>query len=676
MTTPTTAAVPSNASADLLFNAEKLDEVLNSSALAYFDRLGVSRLTVAGAMARISAVNPRGTWATATLYAARDVVQSSGTWYIALDTHTSGATFAGDQTAHWRVYQGVVGTDLSDVASAVKGPALVGFNPALNYAAQTLGGAVLHGALALSQFTGADPTGVGDSTSAINTALSVANTLRTRLLIDGRYRYTSQIVPPARTQLIGVGHTSDASTGGRSLSCLIKDFSGSAGFLFSGDDCAATGVQFDSVAARTGDGVQITGSRFRGTSCASTNAGQDAWRIGADSGSFNANLWKLDGCVGLSAGRHGLYVHDPAVPSDVNGGVCIAFDGRNCGGDGIREGASTWNTYLGIVCQTNLGAGFRITSASRGCAVRGGDIEGNALAAFTGSISGTTLTVTAVSSGALAIGSLLVSVTAGLVQTGTYITALGTGTGGTGTYTVNLTQTVASTAITSNINGLVEAGSLSHDIAGSFYGGAASTWFDASGIDGGNSISNFDNSISKLARGAWMVLHNLLAGGAAAVDFWAETFNVGRISATKTGTNGGEVRVRTKRDSGGVATSAIFWDSLQRTITRAALAETNVGVTYSPSMTIDASLGNRFQVTANNATAFTFNAPTNPSDGQRLTICLRNASGGALGTITWNAVFKMAAWTSPATAFSRSITFRYDGASWIEEARTPADVPN
>jgi hypothetical protein len=62
---------------------------------------------------------------------------------------------------------------------------------------------------------------------------------------------------------------------------------------------------------------------------------------------------------------------------------------------------------------------------------------------FTGSISGTTLTVSAVSSGTLAVGQILDDAS-GLVADGTTITALGTGTGGTGTYTVSVSQTVGS----------------------------------------------------------------------------------------------------------------------------------------------------------------------------------------------------------------------------------------
>jgi hypothetical protein len=66
-------------------------------------------------------------------------------------------------------------------------------------------------------------------------------------------------------------------------------------------------------------------------------------------------------------------------------------------------------------------------------------------ASFTGEISGTTLTVTAVSSGVITNG---MRVTGGSTSPNTFITALGTGTGGTGTYTINNSQTRASTTLT------------------------------------------------------------------------------------------------------------------------------------------------------------------------------------------------------------------------------------
>jgi hypothetical protein len=60
---------------------------------------------------------------------------------------------------------------------------------------------------------------------------------------------------------------------------------------------------------------------------------------------------------------------------------------------------------------------------------------------FTGSIATTTLTVSAVSSGSIGVGTYITGTS---VTAGTYITALGTGTGGIGTYTVSASQTVTS----------------------------------------------------------------------------------------------------------------------------------------------------------------------------------------------------------------------------------------
>ncbi len=66
---------------------------------------------------------------------------------------------------------------------------------------------------------------------------------------------------------------------------------------------------------------------------------------------------------------------------------------------------------------------------------------------FTGSISTTTLTVSAVTSGQIGVGS---QITGTGVANFTYVTALGTGTGGTGTYTISVSQTVSSRTLNGN----------------------------------------------------------------------------------------------------------------------------------------------------------------------------------------------------------------------------------
>ena len=79
-------------------------------------------------------------------------------------------------------------------------------------------------------------------------------------------------------------------------------------------------------------------------------------------------------------------------------------------------------------------------------------ISSPAAAVFTGSTSGTTLTVTSVSSGTIAINQSLYGIG---VLPETVITALGTGTGGTGTYTINRSQTVASGSMSTATVGAV-----------------------------------------------------------------------------------------------------------------------------------------------------------------------------------------------------------------------------
>ena len=85
-------------------------------------------------------------------------------------------------------------------------------------------------------------------------------------------------------------------------------------------------------------------------------------------------------------------------------------------------------------------------------------ISNPSAATFTGSISTTTLTVTSVLSGTIAIGQAIFG---NNVSQNTVITALGTGTGGVGTYTVSNSQTTASTTINSVASPAIVTGDIS-----------------------------------------------------------------------------------------------------------------------------------------------------------------------------------------------------------------------
>jgi Phage stabilisation protein len=95
------------------------------------------------------------------------------------------------------------------------------------------------------------------------------------------------------------------------------------------------------------------------------------------------------------------------------------------------------NSTTGIVGITDNGINVYIVDGAYRYTWR---ISTPSTAVFTGSISGTTLTVASMSIGSLTAGQSLFGVG---VSDETIITALGTGTGGVGTYTINNSQTVA-----------------------------------------------------------------------------------------------------------------------------------------------------------------------------------------------------------------------------------------
>jgi hypothetical protein len=123
------------------------------------------------------------------------------------------------------------------------------------------------------------------------------------------------------------------------------------------------------------------------------------------------------------------------VDSVLSGTIAV---GQAIFGQGISQ-----NTVITALGTGTGGAGTYTVSNSQTVATT----QINSVAApavVTGDITGTTLDVTAVSSGTLQIGQTLEGAN---VTDGTIITSFGTGSGGTGTYTVSLSQTAASATI-------------------------------------------------------------------------------------------------------------------------------------------------------------------------------------------------------------------------------------
>jgi len=99
-------ANPTQAQIDkLTTNLSRYDSIING---AYNETVTLDSHTVksiSGYLAELPVNTLRGSWATATAYAIKDIVEESGNWYVCLEAHTSG-TFSSDLTADkWALYQ-------------------------------------------------------------------------------------------------------------------------------------------------------------------------------------------------------------------------------------------------------------------------------------------------------------------------------------------------------------------------------------------------------------------------------------------------------------------------------------------------------------------------------------------------------------------------------------------
>jgi hypothetical protein len=140
-------------------------------------------------------------------------------------------------------------------------------------------------------------------------------------------------------------------------------------------------------------------------------------------------------------------------------------------------------------------------------------------AVFTASISGTTMTVSAVTSGTIYVGCLI---TGSGVLANTTITALGTGTGGTGTYTVSQSQTVSSTTITSDGFPITRNGNTTQ---GTFSPFSQTGWGNY--FNGSSYLQVASNSGLALGAGDFTVEFWLYSSGASGADVVIDTRGTG-----------------------------------------------------------------------------------------------------------------------------------------------------
>lgn len=473
---------------------------------------------------------------------------------------------------------------------------------------------------------GAVGDGVTNDAAAITSAIAAAATLGGVVVFPpGTYAVGSQIVVSDNVHLHGAGFSEIDGTAAadRGATCILRTFTGSsATVLVSGDDCGLDKIDFDNASTGTGECVQVTGSRVDIGSISCRNSGGDGLRIGkTDSGAStaNANAWSVHKAIVCGNAGAGMRVDDTNTTTSLSYPLGLA--NANAGYCGLLDARSNGTDGLQLGnCNDNVFS-MVVSQTNTGCGIRF-KTDGTNAGPRCNHI----------------LGNDCEQNTGNDIQ----IDAATLPATGPGLYNVVIGNRSVSIAprIVDNSTGSLVTEWVANLPYRAYHNGSDVNALSTSGNAGFNAYVGANN--------AHVRFYGVASGS---VD------SIARCAVRKNG-----------------AAETDAWEANQYAVFRP--YNNQVTQAYSSSITIDAKTGHLFDISASNTTAFTINAPTDPYSGQVMTLTLRNTSGGVMGAITWNAVFKLASWTNPATGFSRSITFKYNGTNWVEISRCAADIPN
>lgn len=469
--------------------------------------------------------------------------------------------------------------------------------------------------------------GTTNMATAIANAIASWNGARGKVtFLAANYAVGSALTCSANgIEFVGSGFSENNGTGSanRGATSIVRAFVGSSPTLtVSGNDCGIDGIDVDNNLQGTGECVVIWGSRFRGGAFSTRNSGGDGFRIGkTDAGvsTINANAWQVEKIITCGNAAAGFRIDDTNTSTSTS--YPLGAPNANAGYCALVDARSNGTDGLQLGnCQDNVFS-MVASQSNTGCGIRF-KTDGTNSGPRCNKILGND------AEGNTGNDIQIDAATLPAAAPGLYNVIFG-----------NRSVAVVSRIVDNSTGSLVIQWNS---------GLSQRAYHFGSDVNAANSGGNAGFNMyvgANLSPARWYAV----ASGAADSIMRAQVHvaGVGNTDCLELNQNG---VFRPYRDLGSLP--------------------------YSASMTIDASAGNVFEATCTNGTAFTFNAPTNPQQGQRITVVVRNTSGGALGAATWNAVFKLATWTNPANANSRSITFLYDGTNWVEISRTPADVPN
>jgi hypothetical protein len=347
-----------------------------------------------------------------------------------------------------------VGYKDTDILTA--NPAFIGgVSGIINTYGQLVGGSLY----TPGTYTGVNFTG-GSGTNAVGTVVVTTNSITAVNNVIGGSNYTNGSFPNvALTGGTGTGALATVTTSGSNVVAVV--------ITYGGNNYAANDVLSCS-ASSIGRGVTAFGAITGGSGYVNGVYPNVTLTGGSGSGA-RATITVAGGIVisvTLTYGGIGYTASDSLTTANTNlGGTGSSFavvastvaasSGFQCTVFGVSTGS------VGSVTLTNDGTNYAVNDVltasnediggingvigALGGVTAGNFYTNSTTASVTASISGTVMTVSAVTSGALVVGQTIFGTG---VTDNTTITSFGTGSGGVGTYNISTSQTVGSTTIT------------------------------------------------------------------------------------------------------------------------------------------------------------------------------------------------------------------------------------
>jgi hypothetical protein len=196
----------------------------------------------------------------------------------------------------------------------------------------------------------------------------------------------------------------------------------------------------------------------------------------------------------------GINLGEGMLPSDVNNAMremMAQLKDQQAGTDGDNF---TVGGNLSVTGTSTIGGILSVSNINKKLTVTRTNFSG------TGAIATTVLTVSAVSSGTLYVGSVISGTG---ITTGTKIVSFGTGTGGIGTYNVDISQTALSTTI----DGITDDATFNVSATDAIKVPTGTTTERPTGVNGYIRYNTTLNRFEGYANGAWGAIGGGATGG-------------------------------------------------------------------------------------------------------------------------------------------------------------------